>query len=401
MPGLTKGHHQVRFSLLALAALLAGALTGCSAEKTRKAPSVPVTVATVQTRDMPHEIEATGTVEPQQTVQVLAQIGGTIERVAFREGDAVAANQVLFQLDARPFRAALDQARAVLARDRAQSVAAHREAERAQALREQGLIAAGEQETKQASAEALAATLRADSAMVANARLNLQYATIRAPISGRTGRIGAHVGDVVKASDIGNTLVTINQMHPVRVRFTVSQDALPSVLRGHGQHLAVIALTPDDSVAHTGQLVFVDNAVDAATGTLLLKGEFDNRGEAMWPGEFVRVRLMLVSDANAIVVPTVAITAGPAGSFVYVMGRDSTVSVRPVTVQRTREELSVIASGVQPGETIVTDGQIRLGPGSRVVVRQPKSSAAGGGGGSAAAAEAPGGRGGHSGGSTR
>src|SRR5262245_54432154 len=213
---------------------------------------------------MPHEIEATGIVEPQQTVQVLAQIGGTIEQVAFREGDPVTAGQVLFQLDARPFRAALEQARAVLSRDRAQSVAAHREADRARALREQGLIAAGEQETKQASAEALAATLRADSASVATAALNLQYATIRAPIAGRTGRLGAHVGDLVKANDTGNQLVTINQMHPVRVRFTVSQDALPSVLRGRGRTLPVVAITPDDSLSHAGQLVFVDNAVDAA-----------------------------------------------------------------------------------------------------------------------------------------
>lgn len=392
----------MRFSQLALAALLAGAISGCGAEKARRAPSVPVTVATVENRDMPHELEATGTVEPQQTVQMLAQVGGTIERVGFREGDPVTVGQVLFQLDARPFRAALDQAHAMLSRDRAQSVAAHREAERAQSLREQGLISAGEQETKQASAEALAATLRADSAAVATAALNLQYATIRAPISGRTGRLGAHVGDLVKAGDTGNALVTINQMHPVRVRFTVPQDALTSVLRGRAHTLPMVAITPDDSVVHSGQLVFVDNSVDLATGTLLLKGEFDNHDEAMWPGEFVRVRLTLGADPNAVVVPTAAITAGPSGSFVYVMGSDSTVAVRPVTVQRTREELSVIASGVTPGEVVVTDGQIRLGPGSRVVVRQPRTDGGpGGGGGSAAAAEAPGGRAARSGGNTR
>jgi multidrug efflux system membrane fusion protein len=380
----------VKLPLLPLA-LVAVVVAGCGGEKTRRAPSVPVTVATVEMREMPHELEATGTVEAEQSVQVLAQVGGIIDRIAFREGDPVRAGQLLFQLDARPFRATLDQARAVLARDRAQAENARREAARAQALREQGLIAAGEQEAKQASAEAMAATLRADSAAVANAALRLQYTTIRAPISGRTGHVGVHVGDLVKEGDSGNPLVTINQMQPVRVRFTVPQNALPSVLRsrGRGSALAVTALATDDSVAHVGRLVFVDNTVDVATGTLLLKGEFANRGETLWPGEFVRVRLVLASDPAAVVVPSVAVTAGPTGPYVYVMGADSTVSVRPVQVLRTREDLSVIAHGVKPGEVVVTDGQIRLGPGSRVVLRQPRGAQApGGAGGNAAAAPA-------------
>jgi membrane fusion protein, multidrug efflux system len=351
-------------------------LAGCGAHETkRRSQAVSVSATPVVSRPIPFELEATGTVEPQQTVEVLAQIGGTLRRVAFREGDAVRQGQVLFQLDDRPFRAALDQARAVLARDRAQAEKTRREAERGRKLREEGVISAGEDDDKQAAADALEATVRADEAAAAQARLNLLHATIEAPISGRTGRLSSHVGDVVKPSDSGNPLVTINQMHPVRVRFTVPQDAMGAVLRGRDRHLRVLVSPADqDTFVQEGRLAFIDNSVDAATGTLMLKGEFANPNEILWPGEFVRVRLVLDSDPSAVVVPSVAVTAGPSGSFVYVLGADSTVSVRPVVVQRTHEELSVIASGVQPGEVVVTDGQLRLGPGSKVAIRPPAGS---------------------------
>jgi len=163
-------------------------------------------------------------------------------------------------------------------------------------------------------------------------------------------------------------------MRPVRVRFTVPQDELPAVLRGRATPVEVRVSAGDDSVfANVGRLVFVDNAVEPTSGTLLLKGEFENRDENLWPGEFVRVRLMLAANPNATVVPSVAVTSGPEGPFVYVVEEDSTVSVRPVVVQRVHEDLSIIARGVQPGETVVTDGQLRLGPGVRVVVRSPRA----------------------------
>lgn len=363
----------VRYAGLATISLV---MLGCgSKQTTRRTQSVSVSTAPVVSRPMPFELEATGTVEAQQTVEVIAQVGGTLRRIAFREGDRVRAGQLLFQLDDRPFRAALDQARAVLARDRAQWDKARREAERARTLKEQGVISAGEDEDKQAAAEALEATVQAGEAAVAQARLNLQHATIEAPIGGRTGRLHSHVGDVVRAGDSGNPLVTINQMQPVRVRFTVPQDAMGAVLRGRDRNLRVLVTPADqDSFVQEGRLAFIDNNVDAATGTLLLKGEFANPNEILWPGEFVRVKLVLDSDPNAVIVPSVAVTAGPSGSFVYVLGSDSTVAVRPVVVQRTQGELSVIASGVEPGEVVVTDGQLRLGPGSKVVIRPPAGS---------------------------
>lgn len=346
-------------------------LPGCAAkEASRRSQAVSVSAAPVVSRPVPFELEATGTVEPQQTVEVLAQVGGMLRRVAFREGETVRPGQLLFQLDDRSFRALLDQARAALARDRAQAEMTRREADRARKLVDLGAISAGEQEDKEASAGALAATVQADQALVAQAQLNLQHATITAPIGGRTGRLNVHTGDLVKPGDSGAPLVTINQMQPVRVRFTVPQDAMGAVLRGRDRRMRVLVSPADqDSFAQEGRLAFVDNAVDAATGTLMLKGEFDNPGEKLWPGQFVRVKLILDSDPTAVVVPTVAVNAGPNGSFVYVLGADTTVSVRPVVVTRTHDEISVIASGVRPGEMVVTDGQMRLGPGAKVAIR--------------------------------
>ena len=343
---------------------------GCAGRKAARSPVVPVSVARVEERTVPDEIEASGTVEPQQTVAVNAQVGGILEQVTFNEGDAVRAGQVLFQLDPRPFRAAFDQAHAVLARDRAQADNARRAAERAATLREQNLISVGEFDDARASADALAAAVRADSAAAAAAELNLQYATIRAPISGRTGNLFAHAGNLIKAVDTDHPLVTINLLRPVRVRFTVPESSLPAVLRSRREALRVLASPADrDSFALEGRLVFVDNAVDAATGTLLLKGEFANLDESLWPGEFVRVRLELARDPHAIVVPAAAVTAGPSGPFVYVLEADSTVTARPVEVARTAGSWSVIARGVQPSEIVVTDGQVRLAPGSHVGVR--------------------------------
>jgi multidrug efflux system membrane fusion protein len=362
---------RARQSLLVSAALvLLMVLGACGSKKTKRTSTVPVSVAIVERRAVPFEIEATGTVEPQQTVEVVAQVGGTVKAIGFREGEPVRQGQVLFQLDARPIRAALEEARAVLARDRARADQARRLADRARMLRDQTLISAEEFEDKRALADAALATLQADSAAVSQAQYNLLHATIRAPITGRTGRLRIHVGDVVKPSDSETPMVTINQMHPVRVRFAVPQDALPAVLRSrHGPLRVRVSPTDPKAIEHDGRLVFVDNAVDDATGTLLLKGEFENKDESLWPGAFVRVRLVLASDPDATVVPGVAVTTGPEGPFVYVVAADSTVSVRPVVMQRTHDELAVITHGLEAGEMVVTDGQLRLGPGARVVIR--------------------------------
>jgi membrane fusion protein, multidrug efflux system len=332
---------------------------------------VPVRVTTVAERPVPFTLTSVGTVEAIQTAAVGSQVGGVVLHVAFREGDNVRAGQILFELDARPFRAAMGQALATLARDRAQSESARLDAERAKGLFDQSMLSQAEWDQKRADAEALAATVRADSAAAAAAQLNLEFATIRAPISGRTGRLMVHEGDYIRAAT-SDPLVTIIQASPVRVRFTVPEDDVPLVQRYRRASPRVMVL-PDSAEGSPleGRLVFVDNAVDPVTGTLLLKGEFPNRNDQLVPGQFVDVRLELYVALHAIVVPAIAVSTGQQGSYVFVVQSDSTVALRTVQVERTSGELTVISSGLHPGESVVTDGQIRLSSGARVSVRKP------------------------------
>jgi multidrug efflux system membrane fusion protein len=353
---------------LALVLVALSAASGCGGSRARSS-RVPVTVATVERRAMPLEITASGTVEPIEEAGIAAQVGGVVTRIHFREGQEVTEGQPLVSLDPRPFQAEYDRARGALGRDRAQWEAARLEAERARTLFEQGLLSSAEWEQKRAAAEALRAAVIADSGAAEGARLDLQFATIRAPISGRTGALGIHVGDLVRAG--GEPLVTIVRHHPIRVRFTLPESDLPLLQRHRARGARVLARpTGDDSTFIDGRLVFVDNAVDAATGTLLLKGEFDNRGGRLWPGQFAEVRLVLATEPDRIVMPAPAVTTGQQGTYVYVLNRDSTVSSRPVTVARTQGDQAIVSSGVEPGEVVITDGQFRLAPGARVLVRR-------------------------------
>jgi len=362
-------------SMLA-ACLVLGAISGCAAPSKPRSAKVPVTVALAEQRAMPFALVSTGTVEPSQTTSVGSQVGGTVVRIAFREGDVVKAGQVLIELDRRPFRSALDQARAALARDRAQGEAARLEAERAEKLFEQNVVSRAEWDQKRAAAGAWSGTVAADSAAVQAARLNLDYASIRAPISGRTGRLMVHAGDYVRPAT-SEPLVTINQTRPVRIAFTVPASAVSLVQQYRGRNARVIARsTSGDSTSFEGPLVFVDNAVDPASGTLLLKGEFPNENGRLVPGEFVDVRLVLYVEDSAIVVPAPSVTNGQDGAFVYVMNADSTVVQRPVKITRNVDEWSVVADGLRAGETVITDGQLRLSPGARVAVRSAKKGGA-------------------------
>jgi multidrug efflux system membrane fusion protein len=337
-----------------------------------------VTVATATQRAVPYEIEASGTVEPVASADVTAQVGGLVIAIPLREGADVAAGTTLVQLDSRPFGTAVAQAAAVLARDRARARTARLALERAETLARQGLLASGELDDTRANAEALAATALADSADLARARLDLAYATIRAPIAGRTGKLNVHVGDVVRANDPTSPVVTIHQLHPIRVRFTIPQSEFETV-RGE-RRSAVQVLVNDggsDSSWTEGRLAFVDNQVDASTGTLLLKGEFSNRDNTLWPGAFARVRLRLREQGQATVVPASAVGNSQNGAFLWVVKPDTTVEMRSITVPRTWNGLAVVTSGVKPGETVVTDGQNRLTPGARAIIRVPQD--AGGG----------------------
>ncbi len=349
-------------------------LAGCGARDARRTPRPPVTVASAESRVVPYEIEATGTVEPATSAEVTAQVGGLVVRIPFREGADVEAGTTLVQLDARPFETAVAQAAAVLARDRARARSARLELERAETLARQGLLASGELDDKRANAEALAAAAMADSADLSRAKLELAYATIRAPISGRTGRLNVHVGDVVRANDPANPVITIHQLRPIRVRFTIPQTDLGVVREEHRRDVQVLVNAGGaDSTWTQGRLAFVDNHVDASTGTLLLKGEFANRDRSLWPGAFARVRLRLREQRGATVVPAAAIGNSQTGTFVWVLKPDSSVELRSVVVTRTWRGLTVVESGVRPGERVVTDGQTRLFPGARATIREPQA----------------------------
>jgi len=378
MPRMAKTRRQSRTAYeagaaLALVGLLAASvlpLASCGKKANARSPRVSVTVARAERRDMPVALSSTGTVEPIQSAAVGSQVGGVITRVEFREGDEVRAGQVLLQLAPRPFRTALEQAQATLQRSRAERENARLDAQRAEQLFQRQMISQTEWDQKRTAAEAMAATVRSDSASMLKARLDLEYSTIRAPVGGRTGRLMVHQGDFVKAAT-SDPLVTINQSRPVRVAFTVPGSDVPLVqrYRASGRPTVWVTTSDSDSATLQGTLSFVDNAVDPASGTLLLKGEFPNRDLRLIPGQFVSVRLVLTMEASATVIPSPAVSRGQEGAFVYVVNRDSTVTPRPVQVSRTVDELAVVSSGLDVGEEVVTDGQLRLSPGARVVVR--------------------------------
>lgn len=348
---------------------LALAAAGCSRKGVGGPPRVPVTVARAEQRPVPYEILATGTAEPLQTAAVQSQVTGILTQVAFREGDDVAAGQVLFQIDPRPFQAALDQARAMLARDQAQAQSAALDAQRYAELVKQDYVTKSDYDAKRAAAEGLEAAVRADSAAVANAQLSLDWATIRAPISGRTGRLLVREGNLVRAN-APDPLVVINQIHPILVRFAVPEQNLPDIQRYRRNRLPVlVSPTKSDTGLTEGVLSFVDNAVDTATGTVLLKAQFLNRDNALWPGEFLNVRLELYVEDKALVVPSQAVMTGQQGAYLFVLNQDGTARAQPVSVERTAGAYTVIAQGVRPGDEVVTDGQLRLVDGAHVEVK--------------------------------
>ena len=359
----------MKLSLMPIAALVVSTLVGCSRKGAGGVARIPVTVAHAEQRAVPFEIPATGTAEPVQTVSVQAQVSGALTHVTFHEGDDVATGQVLFEIDPRPFQAALEQARAMLARDQAQHQAAELDAQRYAELVQRDYVTKSDYDAKRAAADALGATLHADSAAVASAALNLEWATIRAPIAGRTGRLLVREGNLVRANN-PDPLVIINQIHPILVRFAVPEQHLAVIQRYHRNRLPVlVSPSKTDTVFTEGVLSFVDNSVDTTTGTVLLKGEFPNRDNALWPGEFLTVRLQLYVEDSAVVVPSQAVMNGQQGTYLFVVNQDGTARSQPVTVERTAGAYAVIAQGVRAGDEVVTDGQVRLVTGAAVEVK--------------------------------
>jgi multidrug efflux system membrane fusion protein len=352
-----------------LLALLAGC-SSRSAPPAATATPIPVTADGVVEKTMPVQIRAIGNAEASASVAIKARVDGQLVRVHFREGQDVAAGQLLFQIDPRPYEAQLQQAEAALARDRATLDYARTQEQRYQELLQQHFISQemyAQVRTNRGTAEA---NVHADEAAVQNARLQLEYASIRSPIAGRTGKVLIQQGNLVKANDT-NPLVVINAIRPIYVSFAVPEQYLEAIrARASGGRLRVIAGPPSSEQAPAqGLLDFVDNAVDPATGTVRLRAAFPNQDHRLWPGQFLQVQLTLREQSQALVVPAQAVQVGPRGQFVFVIRPDETVEVRDVTVDRTEGAETVIAKGVAVGERVVTEGQSRLTPGAKVQVR--------------------------------
>src|SRR5689334_10157219 len=284
--------------LLVLTVVLAGA---CKKATRPTPPAVPVTVAKAEERPVPFEVTAPGTVEPIRAVQVASQVSGIVTNVAFHEGDEVKAGQILFKIDPRPYQNALSQAQAALARDQVQLVNAQRQVDRYQALAKSEYITDEQYQALKTTADGLMATLKSDSAAVDNAQLNLEYTTIRAPISGRTGSLLIKEGNLVRAPGSG-AMVVLNQTRPIQVRFAVPASYLPEIRARQNEGLKVrVALGDNTHPPLMGELAFVDNAVDTTTGTILLKGRFDNNDGVLWPGQFVTATLVLYVQKSVVV----------------------------------------------------------------------------------------------------
>jgi multidrug efflux system membrane fusion protein len=372
--------HSLILGLLIAAVALTGACSGGEASNASPAAGggrgggapapVPVTVSPVVQKSMPIEIRVIGTAEASSNVAVHSQITGQLTFVNFKEGDDVKQGQVLFSLDRRPLEAALQQAQANLNRDMAQAANAASNAKRYQDLAERGIATREQVDTSQTGAAALNATVEADRAAVDNARVQLQYATITAPLSGRTGALMVHEGNLVRANDTV-PLVTINQLTPINVTFAIPESRLPELKRYMAlRTLKVTASVPNEDAAPAlGSIAFVDNNVDQLTGTIRVKGTFPNGDRRLWPGQFVNVTVKLTDDPTATVVPTAAVQVGQQGQYTFVVKEDHSVEYRPVTVERTSGLDSVIKDGLKPGETVVTDGHLRLVAGSRVSIK--------------------------------
>jgi multidrug efflux system membrane fusion protein len=414
--GKTLSHLVV--AILTFALLMA--LTGCSKTSvkaggpagSRGRPSeggpVPVVVAMVAERDVPINVDVIGNVEAYSTITVKAQVGGELTKVSFHEGDFVKKGDLLFTIDSRPFAAqlsqaqanlardtaALSQAEANLARDIANEKYAQDQAVRYRGLFDQGVVSREQADQTRSSADALSQTVLADKAAIESARaqivaskaavetatVQMSYTTIRSPIDGRTGSIAVKQGNVVAANT--SDLMTITEVQPIYVTFSVPEAQLGDIKRYMGQGQLPVHAAPqaDATVQESGVLTFIDNSVDATTGTIKLKGTFQNAANRLWPGEFVRVELGLTTHPHATVVPNQAVQTGQDGQFVYVVKQDRTVEMRPVVTGTRVDQELVIDRGLEPGETVVTEGQLRLTPGSHVQVQDNRESPAVGGG---------------------
>ena len=378
---IQKNHVAATSSLALLAAIFTFCLmfTACGGSDT-KAPrtahagagmAMPVSVATAKVQDMPVYLTGLGSVNAFNTVSVKTRVDGELVKVAFKEGQHVNKGDLLAVVDPRPYQVALEQAQAQLFKDQALLKDAQLNYQRFKGLlQESGAMSQQQVDTQQATVDQLEGTVRTDQANIDNAKLNLAYCNITAPISGRIGLRLVDPGNMVHAADTTAMLV-ITQLQPIAVLFTLPEDNLPSVQKQMGQRsLPVDAYSRDDQTKlASGTLLTIDNQIDQTTGTGKLKAVFENKGDQLWPNQFVNIRLLLETRKNSTIIPSAAVQHGPQGNFVYVVKPDKTVDVHEVQIALTQNNTSAISSGVSPGDVVVTDGQDKLQAGSKVEPR--------------------------------
>lgn len=363
-----------RLFAVATALLLLASCSG-KAESEKISRAAPVTVSIAATKNVPEIVKAIGTVESCSTVSVRSQVTGEITDIAFRQGQDVSKGDLLFTIDPRPYRATLEGALAALARDKAMLKNAESDVRRYAELVKKDYVTSQQYDQVVANADALKATVSADDAAVKSARLNLDYCTVRAPVSGRTGDILVQKGNVIKANDV--PVVTINQITPIYVSFSVPEEYLPDIRRYAAEDpLPVEAAFPgQERKPYQGRLTFINNVVDETTGTILLKATFQNRDKSFWPGQFVNVTLGLATSKNAVVVPSQAVQRGQKGDYLFVVKPDMTVEMRSIKTGQNLDGETVIRKGIASGDKVVTDGQLRLFPGARIEIMGTSESA--------------------------
>jgi len=359
-------------SAILIALLAVALLPACSKAKQPPPKTVPVVAERADRKNIPLQLKTIGNVEPFNAVSIRALVGGAVEGVYFREGQDVAKGSLLFKIDPAPYEAALRQAEANLARDLAQAKNAEEQARRYAILVQKDYVAKDQYDQIRANADALAAVVDADRAAVENSRLQLSYCTIKSPINGRAGSVLINAGNVIKANDLA--LTTINQVVPIYVAFSLPEQNLADIKKYTARgELQVEAIIPgDEKQPVRGELTFIDNAVDRTTGTIKLKGTFSNLDKRLWPGQFVDVILTLTTERDRVIVPSQSVQTGQQGQYVYVIKEDMTADLRVVTPGRNYQTWTIIEKGLAAGETVVTDGQLRLVPGAKVEIKNPE-----------------------------
>ena len=383
-----------RVFILPAAALGTMILAGCNNGRTQAGaasgrPPAPVVVATSEQRDIPVQVSAIGNVEAYQMVQIRSQVNGQVQQILFREGDDVRKGQLLVRLDPRPFQADLDKALSQQKHDEAQAENSRLQADRYSALEKQGVVSHEQADQVRTQAKADTSAVETDKAAVEAARVQLQYTDITAPMDSRAGALLINVGNLVKANDTPY-LTQLNQVSPIYVTFSVPEGVLDQVRHASANRRLTVLAYPKGQTTQPveGYLSFIDNGVDTTTGTVKLKATFANKDRRLWPGQFVDTVVQLSVQTNAVVVQTKAVQSGQQGDYVYVVTPQDTAESRPIKTTGTYQDLTVISSGLKPGERVIVGGHLRVAPDGKVAIVQgpksgtkPETSAAGASGG--------------------